>query len=117
MCQQDFRTGIAWRTTQRLRRIATLRWVKMMCAKVRDSRENQRRTVVSQHYMLIFQHSQAQSEDFLCPSSFAGEILLIAGDEVSPVSRLQAGQGCRMRRQLLYGAVNQVAGYGDHVGF
>ena len=40
---------------------------------------------------------------------------MIAGDEVSAVSRGELRERCRVRRKLLHGTVHQIARYGDQI--
>ncbi len=87
-----------------------------MRADVGDARQHEQSAVVLQYYVLIFENRQTEPPNLLCPRTFAGVILVIAGDEIGAVTRSELRQGRRVLRQLLHRTIHQITSHGDQVG-
>ena len=77
--------------------------------------EQQRRPIVLQYYVLIFEHNEAEPPQLRGPRPLSRIIFMIAGDEIHPMAGRQIRQRRGVPRQVQHRAVDQIAGDGDEV--
>ena len=69
----------------------------MMCRKIGDPGEQQRRSIVLQNDMLILEDREPEAPEFGSPRTLAGIIFMIARDKVHAVAGREGRQGRRVR--------------------
>ena len=74
------------------RRIAAMRFVEVMSAVIRNSRNDQLAVVMLQNHMLIQQDLDSQAAQLGDPGRNAAVVLMVAGHEVRAVTRRQASE-------------------------
>src|SRR6266403_2780183 len=89
----------------------------MMSREIGYSGEQQRRSIVLQYYVLIFEHNEAEPPQLRGPRPFARLVFMVTGHEIYAVPGRQTRQRRGMPRQVQYRAVDQIAGDGDEVCF
>ncbi|MCY1478288.1 hypothetical protein D9M68_117060 [compost metagenome] len=114
--QQHARPGVCRGAGDGAVRVAAVAFVEAAGGVVGHAAEYQRVAVVLQHHVFVHQHAHAQPAQLIDPRFRAGVVLMVAGDEVGAVARLQPGQRRGVGGQFAHGAVDQVAGDGDGVG-
>ena len=95
--------------------VALVRSIVVMRAVIGDSRYDDLRAFVLQHDVFVHEYAQSEPAKLGDPTAHPRVVLVISGDKVSPVTCRQPCQGLCVPRQLLDGAVYQVAGDGNHV--
>src|SRR6185369_1656691 len=84
-------------------------------AEIRHARYDDAGALVLQHDVLVHQHAQPEPPDLGYPRAHARVIFVISGDEEGAVARRQARQAFGVPREFHDGAVDEIAGDGDHV--
>src|SRR6201986_4340281 len=68
-----------------------------------------------QNDVLILEYVHSQSPDFFSPGTLARVVLVIAGHEICAMPGRQTRERGRVRRELLDGAIHQIARHRDQI--
>src|SRR3954466_13032978 len=71
---------------------------------------------MNEHDVLVHQHGQPKTPQLRYPGMHAGIVLMISGDKENTVAGSQPPHGFGMSGKTPDATVDQVAGYGNHVG-
>jgi len=115
MSEQDPGSCVGRGARQRRGRIAALLGVEMVRAEIRDTCDDQRRSIVCQHCMLVEQHGQTETPELRDPRTCPRVVLVVAGDQESPVARAESRQRRRVTPELANRSVNHIAGHRDEI--
>src|SRR3954454_7495948 len=115
MCEQELYARTRGSAGQSSHRVAALGLVEMMRAVIGDTGDDDVRAPVLEHHMLVHQHAHAEPAQLSDPCARARVVLVIAGDEIGAMTRLQSRHRLGVMCKLAYAAIDQIAGDRDHV--
>src|SRR3954454_15381643 len=108
--------GLLRGTHDGLGRITAVTRIEMMRVEVSHPGDNDGLPLMNEHDVLVHQHAEAKTPQLRYPGVHSGIVLMISSDKKHPMARTQSPHGFRMSGKTLNATVDQVAGYGNHVG-